>query len=88
MAFSSVWITIASLIAVFDIKKAVDEHGNVVEPTYEYESALIWYSLLSVIVDYLIEFFSSSPKPYKCSITPRSKEVENLIRLAANEDII
>ena len=43
MAFSAVWITVASLVAVFDISKAVDEDGNVIEPSHEYESALVVY---------------------------------------------
>lgn len=46
MAFSSVWITLASLIAVFDIKKAVDEDGTVIEPSHEYLSALLRYPIL------------------------------------------
>ena len=41
MAFSAVWIAIASLLTVFDIKKAVDEDGNVIEPSHEYLSALV-----------------------------------------------
>src|SRR6266704_2930342 len=31
LAVSAVWITIASLIAAFDITKAIDENGNVIE---------------------------------------------------------
>ncbi|KAF8960408.1 cytochrome P450 [Flammula alnicola] len=41
MAFSAIWIAIASMISVFDIKKAVDENGNVIEPSHEYTSALL-----------------------------------------------
>ncbi|KAK0440601.1 cytochrome P450 [Armillaria borealis] len=40
MAYSSIWIAIASMLAVFDITKAVDEFGNIIEPTYAYASAL------------------------------------------------
>ncbi|KAK0234561.1 cytochrome P450 [Armillaria nabsnona] len=40
MAYSSIWIAIASMLAVFDITKAVDEFGNTIEPTYAYASAL------------------------------------------------
>ncbi|KAJ4490644.1 cytochrome P450 [Lentinula aciculospora] len=36
MAFSSLWIAVASMLAVFDITKPIDEDGNVIEPTYEY----------------------------------------------------
>jgi len=41
MAFSAVWIAVASLLSVFNIKKAVDEDGNVIEPSYDYVSALV-----------------------------------------------
>lgn len=41
MAFSAVWIAIASLIYVFDFEKGVDEDGNIMEPTHEYISALV-----------------------------------------------
>ena len=41
MAFSAIWIAVASLLAVFDIKKATDENGNIIEPTYEYISGLV-----------------------------------------------
>ncbi|KAJ7209147.1 cytochrome P450 [Mycena pura] len=41
MALSSIWITVASILATFDITKAVDEEGKVIEPSYEYLSGLI-----------------------------------------------
>jgi hypothetical protein len=40
MALSSLWITVVSILATFDITKAVDEKGNVVEPSYEYLSGV------------------------------------------------
>jgi len=40
-AYSSVWITIASVLATFDITKATDENGDIIEPTYEYLSAMV-----------------------------------------------
>ncbi|KAF8199264.1 cytochrome P450 [Mycena galopus ATCC 62051] len=36
MAASSVWISIARILATFDISKAVGEDGQIIEPTYEY----------------------------------------------------
>ncbi|KAJ7453461.1 cytochrome P450 [Mycena latifolia] len=38
---SSVWITVASILAAFDIQKAVDDMGNVVEPTGECVSGVL-----------------------------------------------
>jgi hypothetical protein len=40
LAFSAVWIAVASLIAVFDIRKAVDKNEEDIEPIQEYVSAL------------------------------------------------
>lgn len=37
MADSSMFITIAMLVAAFDIRKAKDEHGNDIEPDCEYQ---------------------------------------------------
>ncbi|PFH47987.1 hypothetical protein AMATHDRAFT_66464 [Amanita thiersii Skay4041] len=68
MAFSAVWITIASLIAAFDITKAVDENGNVIDPDPEYLSGLV-----------------IMPKPYKCSIKPRSKKHEEAIKATLDQ---
>ncbi|KAF7336336.1 Cytochrome P450 [Mycena venus] len=64
MATASIWITVASMLAAFDIKKAVDENGQVVEPLFEYSST-------GVI---------SAPLPFRCSITPRSPQVVEAIQ--------
>ncbi|KAJ7055701.1 cytochrome P450 [Mycena amicta] len=40
-ALASVWMTIVSLLATFEIHKAVDENGVLVEPTHEYVSGLV-----------------------------------------------
>ena len=37
---SSVWLLIVSLLATLKISKAVDEHGNVVEPELKYENPI------------------------------------------------
>ena len=41
MALASVWITIVSVLATFDIVKALDDDGNEIEPSHEYDSGLI-----------------------------------------------
>ncbi|KAJ7169194.1 cytochrome P450 [Mycena crocata] len=40
-ALHSLWITVACFLATFDIKKARDEHGREIEPSYEYDSGFI-----------------------------------------------
>ncbi|KAJ7181541.1 cytochrome P450 [Mycena crocata] len=41
MANSSIWITMASVLSVFDITKAVDKNGQIIEPSFEYFSGLV-----------------------------------------------
>ncbi|KAF8191472.1 cytochrome P450 [Mycena galopus ATCC 62051] len=41
MATSSVWLSIARILATFDITKAVGEDGQIIEPTYEYFAGLV-----------------------------------------------
>lgn len=41
MAYESLWIAIASLVATFDITKAVDEHDQVIEPSEEYTDGFL-----------------------------------------------
>ncbi|KAJ7247322.1 cytochrome P450 [Mycena rebaudengoi] len=41
IAMSSLWISIASILAAFDISKAVGEDGKVIEPSYEYEPGIV-----------------------------------------------
>ncbi|KAM6492078.1 Cytochrome P450 [Amanita muscaria] len=58
MALSAVWITVASLIAAFDIRQAVDDKGNVIDADPEYDC------------DTLLRL----PKPFKCSMKLRSEK--------------
>ncbi|KAJ7439299.1 cytochrome P450 [Mycena latifolia] len=41
LAMSSLWITIASILATMDIQKARDAHGKKIEPSYEYFLGLV-----------------------------------------------
>ncbi|KAF8656961.1 hypothetical protein AX16_002316 [Volvariella volvacea WC 439] len=40
-ASMTVWMTIACLVALFDISKPVDENGNTIEPPMEWESTMV-----------------------------------------------
>lgn len=46
MARASIWIVVASILATFNISKAVDSNGNTIEPSMEYTSG----SISSVVV--------------------------------------
>jgi hypothetical protein len=41
MAFSAVWIAVASMLSVFEISKLKDENGEDIEPSHEYNSTLL-----------------------------------------------
>lgn len=41
LAMADVWLTVASVLAAFNIKKAVDEYGRTIEPSGEYTPGLI-----------------------------------------------
>ncbi|KAK7052519.1 cytochrome P450 [Favolaschia claudopus] len=41
VASSTLWITIASVLSTFNVGKATNEDGEVVEPTYEYFPGLV-----------------------------------------------
>lgn len=47
IADASLWATVVSLLAVFDIAKAKDENGNNIEVKEEYSGALIKYATFS-----------------------------------------
>lgn len=41
MAKASLWLTAGSILTTFDISKAIDESGTVIEPSGEYEPRVI-----------------------------------------------
>ena len=46
LAYSAVWIAVASLLTVFNIEKARDREGRIIDPGEEYDSALAWSAFL------------------------------------------
>ncbi|CDO75710.1 hypothetical protein BN946_scf184493.g8 [Trametes cinnabarina] len=45
LACASIWIAIASVLSTFTLCKAVDENGNIIEPSGDYLSGLVTYPL-------------------------------------------
>ncbi|KAJ3512407.1 hypothetical protein NLJ89_g3545 [Agrocybe chaxingu] len=41
MGFASVWITLASILAVYDIEKDIGPDGKPIEPSHEYRSSIL-----------------------------------------------
>lgn len=46
MAYDSLWLTIASLLSVFNIEKTKDENGQDVTPAGEYYYGFTWYAYI------------------------------------------
>lgn len=46
LAYSAVWIAVASILTVFNIEKARDQEGRIIDPGEEYDSALVWSAFL------------------------------------------
>ncbi|KAF8590889.1 cytochrome P450 [Ramaria rubella] len=65
LADASVWIAIASILSAFNLSNAVDEHGHKIDVSFAQEPT---------------PGFTSHPQPFECSITPRSIEVEAMVR--------
>lgn len=89
IALSTAWITIASVLATFNISKAKDEFGNIIEPIVDFRSAAIVAYVphtQSTSPSSTLISFCSLPSPFKCSITVRSREAEKLIYAAAEHD--
>ncbi|KAF8189663.1 cytochrome P450 [Pholiota molesta] len=62
MAAATVWLSIATILATFDIRPPKDASGNEIALNVEYTGDLV-----------------SNPRPFKCIITPRSKDAKQLI---------
>jgi cytochrome P450 len=50
MAYESMWFTIVSVLAAFDVMRAKDEHGAEITPTGEYIMGFLWYVSLSYLI--------------------------------------
>ncbi|KAH9477965.1 Cytochrome P450 monooxygenase 208 [Psilocybe cubensis] len=63
LASATLWLTFASILAVFDLTKARDKSGNIIEVNGEYNEF----------------GFMSRKTPFECSIEPRSKASMKLV---------
>lgn len=70
IADAVLWLMITSVLATFNISKAKDEEGNVID--------------VDAGTNRFTDAVTSRPLPFKCSITPRSQQAESLIRHAAD----
>lgn len=45
---SGMWLEVGSILATFNIQKAVDANGNPIEVSGEVDSGILWYVPLSI----------------------------------------
>ncbi|KAK1219051.1 hypothetical protein PQX77_018241 [Marasmius sp. AFHP31] len=69
LAMSTIYLTFATTLAAFDISKAVDDNGQVIEPDVKFTSNNL----------------NNRPESFKCSIKPRSAVHEKLAREAVED---
>ena len=84
IGFSTVWLTAATILATFNLSKAVDKDGRVIEPSSEYSTGMIRCVKPQSVKMHSDESWNSHPLPFGCSIKPRSPVAEELIRSAVD----
>jgi hypothetical protein len=83
MAYSFVYIVVASVLSTFRIEKPVRD-GRVIEPTGAFTPGI-----LSCVVSYLKRsgpernLSCRSPEKFECTIKPRSRDAEALVNATA-----
>lgn len=78
------------IVAALDIAKARDEGGNEIEPLCDYTPGIVRYVRSSdLLFSFFLSYFAlrfSHPRPFKCSILPRSEKAIFLVQFALEEN--
>lgn len=84
MADATLWISIACILAVFDIRPGKDENGNPVEAKADFESGMIWWVPFSSARQATLNRIEiSHPKTFSYAISPRSEAAKAIIQETA-----
>ena len=79
LAENHLYSIVSSVLAVYNVNAPVDELGTPKKLEANYTSGLLSY--VSFLRSTSIHLFTYRyPVPFKCTIEPRSKEAESLIR--------
>ncbi|QRV84776.1 cytochrome P450 family protein [Ceratobasidium sp. AG-Ba] len=84
VAHSSLWISIALMLAAFNIVPIVDDDGKEVLPSLEYSNETVrqvCYGMCNAyaFLTHLSVYWFSYPPPFKCNITPRSDRIRQMV---------
>lgn len=87
LADASLFITLTSVLSVFNINKARNSEGEVIEAVVEYTSGIVSYVHAYFAKSRIIYLSSliSHPKEFECSLTPRSDRAAQLVRATHDE---
>lgn len=86
-ALQMMYIIVACVLTTFNIEPALDEEGNPQMPKAEFECLVARYVFSStwtcmIVILIVSRCYFSDPKPFKCTIKPRSDEAVKLVREA------
>lgn len=91
LAEGSYWAIASSMIALFDISKPLDSDGNEIDVPLEFTRGFVRYVFFFLPsqnfgdVFFFLFILTRHPKPFKCSIKPRSPDLPDLISQARAE---
>lgn len=85
LALDNIWLTAASILAVYDVVPAKDEDGRKVLPEEAFTTESVRCVARRVSVALLASVLTvrtagSRPRPFKCAFVPRSEAALALIR--------
>ena len=82
IAIETIWLTVATVLFAFDISKARDESGKILEPDTQYTPAMLRYATapLTRLSGGQLTLHDSRPKPFQCVVTERSSLAASLVR--------
>ena len=88
-ALRTVYLVVACVLSAFDIGPALDEDGNPQMPKAEFHCVTVRYVFLAslilvVVVLTAVRRHARDPKPFKCTIKPRSEGVIKLVKEACD----
>jgi len=88
-ALQTMYIVVASVLSTFQIEPVLGEDGNPQVPEPEFESLFVRYVFLGTSVRVMgtltiARDYIRDPKPFKCTIKPRSTGAVKLVKEACD----
>ena len=88
LAVHSVWLAMAYTLTLYAVSPATDENGIKIELKRENFSGLTMYVLYPVrpMISHFFLVTGRHPKPFRIQLTPRSKDMANLINVLKDDE--